>query len=564
MVGLKSVARVLVPLVVVCGALFAASCGGSGSSTPSTAATNGPAAYGVSLGDVNEQIPLPAVSDGISVSLNYVGPTSPPSASPSPTPFPTGGVTLNTTTTPGVVPSAPALQSRGRVPLSKTNATVVLSVQFSLSTPLPATIFPSETLTFGTSTPQNVPYFVEIDDMTNNTYVNTYPGNAFANGQVLFNNSGGYIAGSNLPGGQYSTDQYLMQFYYLGVGASPTPSPSPSPAPTGSATAQPQPSASPVVVATTVPLTAGSVVLPVTLGGFVGTVQIPGTVANTTLNLSAQSALPPGIPSVGSGNVYFPFYSVVFSASAAVNAISPGITLQLPSTFTNVSQIEAIGCVSPADCASPAAGNIQNTTMGTQNGAPTAVLAPGAFSGFTGYTTSPEYVIFAANRTNQGATTTVAIPANGSATANVPGATFPNGGGLVPSTVTLGTASVATTATINAQAGLLSTITAIIPNSQTIFYSLGITASPAVTIAGNSLACGASCIRITLPSQVLTAVAGTSGYYVEQCTATACPAPSTSPQPLTLNGNTLTVSSAQIGSISGLGSTPVFLVFYAM
>jgi hypothetical protein len=232
----------------------------------------------------------------------------------------------------------------------------------------------------------------------------------------------------------------------------------------------------------------------------------------------------------------------------------------LPTSFTSQNAIQVALCGSSAStCPSP---EIQNTTTGSQNGATTAILAPGAFKTFTGYTTAPQYVIFLANRTIQGATASLAIPANGSATASVPGANLPNGGGSVTSTVTLGTASAATTATINVQAGLLSAITAIIPNSQTIFYSEQLTASPSITFAGGTLACGSSCITLTLPSPLLTAVSGKS-FYVEQCSATACPLPSTSPQLLTLSGSTLTASATQIGSVAGLGSTPVFLVFFA-
>jgi hypothetical protein len=131
--------------------------------------------------------------------------------------------------------------------------------------------------------------------------------------------------------------------------------------------------------------------------------------------------------------------------------------------------------------------------------------------------------------------------------------------------VTLGGLSATTSATVAAQTGLFSGISAIIPNTQTVFYALDITASPAVTTTGNALACGSSpCIALSVAPQTVTAAAtAKASFYVEQCSATACPAPSTTPQALPLGGNnTLNVSSAQVGAVPGLGSTPFYLVFY--
>jgi hypothetical protein len=554
MFGFKRLLRMLAPLAVVCGALFAASCGGN--STPSATATIGPSqGYSITLTTSGGAITLPAVTNNVYATLQYQG-----SNVAIPSPFPSSGITLITTSAVSAPTNAPVPTSLKRTPLSRTNATGALYLTFTVGANLPGNVFSSETLNLGTTLPQNVPYYVELDDLTNtaNPYVDTFPAGAITNSTVTFANANGFIPTFDLSTYTFkSTDTYLLQFYYLGTGTAPTPTPTPNPS------ASPSPTPTPIGAVTTVPFgTAQSISLPVTIGGFVGTVTVPaaGTSA-ASLTTTAQSALPTGIAAIGTANNTYPFYSLGFSSSAAVGTGSPGIQLQLPTNLASTAnQILAALCTVAAPCPI----ETQQPAISTNAAGGTVLtLNPGQFQTFTGYTTTPQYVIFYSNRTTPVENTVSGtVPAGTNTTLNVPAIT-PTTGQSFTSAVTLGGLSGTTTATIAAQNGLFSGISAIIPNTQTVFYALDITASSPVTTTAGAL-CGISpCITVTLPSQTISAASSAlANFYVEQCNATACPIPSTAPSELTLSGSTLNVTATQAGVVSGLGSTPVYLVFY--
>ena len=554
MFGSKRMLRVLAPLAVVCSAFFVASCNGSNNSTPSPSSSSLPAtvSYSVTLTTIAGSIPLPAVSGGNAATLNYVG----SSASPSPSPFPSAGIALATTSQVAPPTNAPVPTSARRQPLARTNATAALYVTFTLGTAVPASIFSGEVLNLGSGSPTNVPYFVELDDLTTNTYINTYPGSAANNGIVTFANANGFVPSTNLANvGLTTTDTYLLQFYYLGAGATPSPSPSPS----GSA---PAATPTPVVVSTTEPLAAAqSFSLPVTSGGFIANISVPATAGGASLTTSGTSGLPGGISGVGTTNSYFPLYSVGFTSSAAVALTSPQITLQLPSNLATGNPIFGALCTASA-C--PLDAQDLNVAPSTSSGSIT--FGPGAFKGFTSVGSQPIYVvIYSSRQTPAGnVASPVTVAAGGVGTIPLPAIT-PNGGaGSYASTVTLAGLSAATTVTVAAQTGLFTGMSAIIPNTQTVFYVLSITATPAVTSSGFGCgSTGCSVVALTVPPDNITAATGKT-YEVEECSASVCPVASSSPSPLMLNGSVLNVSPAQLPSAAVPFDPvkPVYLVFF--
>jgi hypothetical protein len=502
------VLRVLAPLAVVCGALFAVSCGGNSSVSTATSYPTS-AADVVTLSQTAGTLPLPAVSPGNSVTLNYVG-----SSVALPSPFPSAGITLNTTQLSAPPTNAPAPTSKNRSILSRSNAVAVTSLTFTTNYALPFGAFNSETLNLATSLPVNQAYFVEIDDLTTGLYINTFPGSAVSSGQVTFTNASGFLPTSAITT-YNTTDTYLMQFYYLASGTPATPTPSPSPA----GSASPNPTPTPVVVSTSVPLGAATTVpLPVVAGGFVANVSVPAAGSSaTTLTLSGASTLPTGITTVGTND--YPYYILGLSANGSTAFASPGFTVQLPSNFSDATS-EIFGALCTVTACPVDANDAAVSPMSTTNGIVT--FAAGAFPGFTGVSPTTQYLIVYTSRgTPSGQSTSVPFPANAAGSITVP--SISSNLGTYASTVNLSGLGSATTVTVAAQTGLFPSITAIVPNTQTIFYALQLNASPQVTAPG--LACGTTncnSIVLTIPSALVTA-AENANFYVEECSATACP-----------------------------------------
>jgi hypothetical protein len=516
MVGISRVLRILAPLAVVCGALFAVSCGSNNNSV--TTATSYPtsAADVVTLSQSAGSIPLPAVSPGNAVTLTYVG-----SSVALPSPFPSAGITLSTTQLSAPPTNAPAPTSKTRTTLSHTNVVPVTSVTFTTNYALPFGAFSGETLNIAPNLPVNQAYFVEIDDLTSNTYINTFPGSAVSAGAVQFTNASGFVPTQTVTT-YNTTDTYLMQFYYLASGTPATPTPSPSP----NASASPGATPTPVVVSTTVPLGAATTVpLPVVAGGFVGTVALPATASGASLTLSGTSNLPAGITTVGTND--FPYYIFGFTATASTSfATSPALTLQLPANFSvnDSNPIYAALCTAaacPVDNQDAAIGPVAPANN-------QVTFNAGAFPGFTSVGTTPQYVIVYTNRgTPASQSTSVPFAAGAAGTVTVPPITTTAGTypGTYASTVNLSGLGAATTVSISAQTGLFPSITAIVPNTQTIFYALALNASPQVTAPG--LACGSSgcsSVVLTVPAALASAVVPPAkNFYVEECSDTACP-----------------------------------------
>ena len=561
MFGSLRVLRVLAPLAVVCGALFAVSCGG-GNSSPSSSPTSYPTSASdvVTLSTTAGTLPLPSVSPGNSVTLNYIG----SSATPFPSPFPSAGITLSTTQLSAPPTNAPAPTSKSRTTLSHTNAVAVTSVTFTLNYALPVTAFSGETLNLATTEPVNQPYFVELDDLTSNTYINTFPGTAVNNGATTFTNANGFVT---VPTTTLlnTTDTYLMQFYYLSNGMPATPTPSPSPAGSASPLATP----TPVGVATTVPLGAATQVsLPVVAGGFVANVSVPaGGSSATSLTVTGASSLPAGITSVGTND--YPYYVLGFTASASVPLTSPGVTVQLPSNFSDsTSEIFGALCTStacPVDAADAAIAPASVSTGGL------VTFNAAAFPGFTSVGTTTRYLIVYTSRgTPAGQSVSAMFAAGATGSLAVPSIT--SNLGAYTSTVTLSGLGAATTVTVAAQTGLFPTITAIVPNTQTIVYALALNASPQVTSPG--LSCGSSgcsIVTLTVPAAVITAASGKT-FAVEECSATACPVKNASGSPYQMMltapnaSNQLFVPSTFTTDITSLyvpgSANTAYLVFY--
>jgi hypothetical protein len=555
--------RVLAPLAVVCGALFAVSCGNNNASLTTAVSYPTSAADTVSLTGTGT-IPLPAVSPGTSVTLNYIG----ANAAGFPSPVPSNGITLTTTILSAPPANAPAPTSAKRTTLSRSNAVSVMSVTFSVSTALPGNVISGETLSLAPSQPINQPYFVELDDLTSpagQQYINTYPGSAVTGSATSFVHANGFVAGTDLSKYTFNaSDTYLLQFYYLTTGTPATPSPSPS------AAVSAGPAPTPVVVATTEPMGAAqSFVLPVVAGGFVASVNVAaaGTSA-TSLTTSGAPQLPTGISSVGTTNSLYPFYVLGLTASGSVAVASPQFTLQLPTNFTSSSnsQIFAALCTTAA-CPVDA----QDSAIAPDDVNGLLTFSGGAFPGFTGVSTTPQYIVVYSSRgTPAGQSATVQFAAGAAGSIAVPSitSTQPTIAGTYTSTVNLSGLGTAAAVTVAAQTGLFSGISAIVPNTQQIFYALALNASPQVTLPG--LACGTSgcsSVVLTVPSTLVTALAGTQSFYVEECAATACPISSADQLALKANAsNQLLVPptfGTDITSLYPAGAAgTAYLVFY--
>jgi hypothetical protein len=563
MVGFSRVLRVLAPLAVVCGALFAVSCGSNNNSV--TTATSYPtsAADVVTLSTSAGSIPLPAVSPGNSVTLTYVG-----SSVALPSPFPSAGITLSTTQLSAPPTNAPAPTSKNRTILSHTNAVNVTSVTFTTNYALPFGAFSGETLNIAPNLPVNQAYFVEIDDLTSGTYINTFPGSAVSAGAVQFTNASGFVPTQTFTT-YNTTDTYLMQFYYLASGTPATPTPSPSP----NASASPGATPTPVVVSTTVPLGAATnITLPVVAGGFNGSVALPAAPSGASLTISGASTLPAGITTVGTND--FPYYIFGFTATGSTTlGASPGLSLQLPANFSeSTSEIFGALCT-VAQC--PIDSGVAPAAIA--NGVVT--FATGAFPDFTSVGTTTQYVIVYTSRgTPAGQSTSQPVAAGATASIAIPSITTSQAGviqGTYTGTLNLGGLGGATTVTVAAQTGLFPSITAIVPNTQQIFYALAINASPQVSAPASLCgATGCSAGSLTIPSGLATALTGSQQFYVEECSVTACPVlKSTTGTPynatLTLSGTTLTIPTTFATDVTTLvpanTSNPagtIYLVFY--
>jgi hypothetical protein len=516
MFGLLRVLRVLAPLAVVCGALFAVSCGSnnsSPSSTPTAYPTNGSDV--ITLSSSAGTIPLPSVSPGNYVNLNYIG----SSAVPFPSPLPSAGITMTALVLSAPPTGAPLPTSAKRAPLSRSNAVGVTYVTFTLSNALPANFISGETLNLAPSLPVNQAYFVELDDLTTGAYINTYPGTAVSNGATTFTNANGFVAGTDLSKIILNTtDTYVYQFYYLSNGSLATPTPSPSPA----SSASPYPTPTPVVVATTEPMgSAFSVTLPVTSGGFIASVSVPaaGTSA-TSLTLSGATTLPNTIPEIGTTNSLYPYYVLGFTATGSVALpASPLINVQLPTNFADTTTaISAALCTATACPVDTQDSAVAPSSI--SNGLVT--FNANAFPGFNSVGTTTQYVIVYTSRaTPVGQSTSVPFAAGSAGSITVPPITTT--AGVYASTVNVSGLSAATTVNVAAQTGLFTGITAIVPNTQSIVYALAITANPHVSTSG--LVCGGSgcsTVVLTVPAAVITAASGKT-FYVEKCSATMCP-----------------------------------------
>jgi hypothetical protein len=582
MFGSLRVLRVLAPLAVVCGALFAVSCGGNSTLTTATSYPTS-ASDVVTLSTSPGLIPLPGVSPGNSVSINYLG----SGASPLPSPFPSAGITMTTTELTAPPTNAPALSSKTRSILSKSNAVVVTTVEFVLNYALPLSAFNMETLNLAKSEPVNQPYFVELDDLsatTGTTYINTFPGSAVSSGAVQFTNAGGYLPVNNVPGGGSgpvmlnTTDTYLLQFYYLSNGSLATPTPSPSPVSTASG-ATPYPTPTAVAVSTSIPLGAATTVpLPVVAGGFVATVSLPAG-SGSTVSITGSSSLPNAITSVGTND--FPYYVLGFTGSSTAALESPGFSLSLPLNFSDsTSEIFAALCTTAACPISSAAADaaVPPSSITTGSSGQTIITYnPNSFKDFTSVSPTTQYLIVYSSRgTPASQSTSVPIAAGSSASIAIPAITTNQVGvvgGTYTGTLNLGGLGGATTATVAAQTGLFPSITAIVPNTQQIFYALSINASPQVS-APASLCGSAGCSAgsLTIPSSLATALTSSQNFYVEECSTSACPVlNNTTPYSavLTLSGTTLTIPSSFVTNVTTLvpanSTNPagtVYLVFY--
>jgi hypothetical protein len=567
--------RVLAPLAVVSGALFAVSCGSNNSSpsaTPTSYPTN--AADTITLSTTAGQIALPQVSPGANVVLNYIG----SSATPFPSPFPAAGVTMNTTIYAAPPTNAPAPTSYRRSRLSQANAVGVQYITFTLSAAMPTTFLGSEVLNLSSNLPVNQPYFVELDDLSNtaNPYINTFPGTAVTNGSVTFTNSNGYnplyngFATAATAAGSQSlntTDTYLLQFYYLTTGVPATPTPSPTPVATASATLNPVATPTPVVVATTAPLgSALTLQLPVVAGGYIASgIAIPAAGSSaTSITVSGSSSLPTGITTIGNSNAFYPFYVLGFTATSNVGLASPAFNLTLPSNFsTTTYPIEGALCTvsaCPVDTAD------ENVAPGSLTNGVVSFKA-GAFPGFTSVSPTQQFIIVYSSRATpaQNDASPVAIAAGGTGTVTLPAITT-SSGATYGGNVTIGGLGGAATVNVTAEAGLLPNITAIIPNTQTIFYSLSLNATPHVT--ATSPLCGSSgctLVALTVPPSLLTA-AGSATFKVEECSSTACPVSASDVLALTPPASPsyqLTVPGTFGADITSLDPTATtYLVFY--
>jgi hypothetical protein len=194
-----------------------------------------------------------------------------------------------------------------------------------------------------------------------------------------------------------------------------------------------------------------------------------------------------------------------------------------------------------------------------------------AFPGLTSVSPTTQYIIIYTSRGTPAGQSTSKTLSGGAGSIPVPAisATI----GTFSSTVNLSGLSGSPTVTVAAQTGLFPAITAVVPNTQTIFYALALGATSTTTTSGG-LQCGStgcSTVVLTIPAALVTNVAGlvpTSTFYVEECTATACPVSSTDVLALTPVATSSTTATLSVGpplfgaDITNLNPTsPAYIVF---
>jgi hypothetical protein len=135
--------------------------------------------------------------------------------------------------------------------------------------------------------------------------------------------------------------------------------------------------------------------------------------------------------------------------------------------------------------------------------------------------------------------------------------------------MTIGGLTSATTVNVTAEPGLLPAISTIVPNTQTIFYSLSLNAAPAASLGSMIPLCGSSgctLVALTVPAALVSGAPSTASYYVEECSATVCPINTSDVLKLTspaAPSYQVTVPGTFGSDITGLDPIKtVYLVFY--
>ena len=119
------------------------------------------------------------------------------------------------------------------------------------------------------------------------------------------------------------------------------------------------------------------------------------------------------------------------------------------------------------------------------------------------------------------------------------------------------------TVTLNSVAGLPTGIGA--PSAAaTVFYSVGVSASPAVTLSSNN--CAGGCAP-TFPLELqplLNTIAAATGktFYVAECNATACPITPADAVALPLIASALIVGPTTFADVNALGPATLWFVFF--
>lgn len=338
----------------------------------------------------------------------------------------------------------------------------------------------------------------------------------------------------------------------------------------------------PVGISTTLPTTSGSsVTVPAVAGLSTIFTFGAGAPASTTINLQAQVTAPTIAPlpsaltrqtqSIANATPFL-YVAVTVSQTTVASAFAME-TILLNGQPTGVPYAVEIDdtTTAPGTKVAVFAGAIANSTV---------QFANGFVSGTTfqaGHTYLFQFYYVASASPSPGASATATSSASASPTSTVTTAptsatqNFAVGTGVLASfglpsvsgisgVLQYGGFSSGTTVTLTSTAGVPAGVAAP-PSVSSVFLSVGITASPAVTMSGAG--CTSSCtsqtpVVLTLPASI----ASSAPYFkVYECNATACPMPNDSATlPLT-NGNTLTVPSSTFADITGFSTTATTLMF---
>jgi cell division septation protein DedD len=197
---------------------------------------------------------------------------------------------------------------------------------------------------------------------------------------------------------------------------------------------------------------------------------------------------------------------------------------------------------------------------------PTA-SATAAPSGSVTPTPAPTFTPTPANATPTPVPTATPTPAPTTQAFPVPAGTdssftIPPAGGFTGTAQFTGF-NVASTVTLNSVPGLPGGISS--PTTAgVVFFAEGVSANPAVTLNGNNCTggCG-STIPLTLyPTLNLIAQASGHTYYVAECNATGCPISPSDAVAISLSGSALIIQPTTFSDINGLGTSPLWFVFY--